>query len=100
MRILQERPETDSLIYSVDLLAASGLRALGDRNIRVPDDISVVGVDNSMYARISVPRLTSLDNKLMDMSMTTARMLIETLSGKKTTRNIMILSNIKEREST
>ena len=100
LRLMQEHPETDSLIYSVDLLAVSGLRALSDLNIRVPDQVSVMGVDNSMYAQISIPRLTSLDNKLLDMSMTTARMLIDALSGKPTTRNIMILSDIQEREST
>ncbi len=100
IQLMQEHPETDSIIYSVDLLAVSGLRALRDLGVLVPDQVSVIGVDNSMYAQISVPRLTSLDNKLLDMSMTTANMLIDALSGKQTTRSIMVLSDIKEREST
>lgn len=100
MRILKERPETDSLVYSVDLLAVGGLRALHDVGINVPGQIAVIGVDNSTYSEISLPRLTSLDNKLLDMSMTTARMLIDALRGKELTRSIMILSDIRERETT
>lgn len=100
LRILREMPETDSLIYSVDLLAVSGLRALHDAGIRVPEQLSVMGIDNSMYAKISMPHLTSLDNKLLDLSMTTARMLIDVLSGQEISRNIMVMSEIKERETT
>jgi len=99
-RLVQEHPEIDGIVYVVDLLAVGGCRALQDLKINVPKQIAVVGVDNSIYAEICTPRLTSLDNKLLDLSITSARNLIDVLQNKPVTKNMMIISSIVEREST
>ena len=39
-----------------------------DAGVSVPDDIAVIGVDNSLYARLSRPQLTVLDNKMQELS--------------------------------
>jgi len=99
-KLVNEHPEVNGIIYVVDLLAVGGIRALRDMKICVPEQIAVIGVDNSIYAEISTPRLTSLDNKLLDLSVTAARNLIDVLQEKHVTKNMMIISSIVEREST
>lgn len=99
-RLLKDHPETDAIIYVVDLLAVGGLRACKDMKIDVPQQVSIIGVDNSAYAEICSPTLTSLDNNLIDQSVTAVRILIETLQKKRTTRKVIIPSSIVEREST
>lgn len=99
-QIIKEHPEVDGIIYTVDLLAVSGIRALTDLKIPIPQQVSVVGVDNSIYAEISNPKLTSLDNKLLDLSVAAAQTLINALKNRPTTKKILIYSSIVERETT
>ncbi|MHC1691750.1 MAG: LacI family DNA-binding transcriptional regulator [Sphaerochaetaceae bacterium] len=99
-KLMDEHPETDSIIYCVDLMAAGGVRALTDRGIRIPETIGIIGVDNSVYSEISNPTLTSLDNKLVELSLTSSKMLSEAIKGQYTSKKVMIFSTIVEREST
>lgn len=100
VKLLEEHPEINGIVYSVDLLAVGGGRALCDLKKRIPEDIAYVGVDNSVYAEVSTPRLTSLDNKLLDISSVAAKILKDALEGKQTTRKMLVFSSIVERETT
>jgi len=99
-QIMEDCPQTDGIIYTVDLLAASGVRALTDLGISIPGQVAVIGVDNSMYGEISNPKLTSLDNKLLDLSTAAADTLIGALRGRRVPKKILIYSSIVERETT
>lgn len=99
-QIMKEHPDVDGIIYSVDLLAASGVRALTDMGISIPRQVSLIGIDNSIYGELCNPKLTSLDNKLLELSITSARILIEALSNRQTSKKMLIFSDIVERETT
>ena len=66
----------------------------------MPDEISVIGVDNSIFSRLSHPRMTVLDNKMQELSITCASLLVRILNNEAVANKIMILSDIVEREST
>lgn len=100
LRLMKERPQTDGIIYSEDLLAVYGLKALRHLGLPVPGRVSVIGINNSTLAQLSVPTLTSLDNMLFDMSVTAVRSVMDALQGNHAAKKVMILSNIVEREST
>lgn len=53
----------DGILCGEDLTAAGVLKALLRAGIRVPEETAVVGYDNSTYARLCEPELTSVDNK-------------------------------------
>ena len=100
IQMLKQHPEIDSIIYSEDMLAAVGLRTLADMGKRVPEDIAVIGINNSDYAKLSIPTLTSLDNMLYDVSITAARNILALLSGQRVSRKMLICTEIVERQST
>lgn len=56
-------PPPDGILCGEDLTAAGVLKALLRAGIRVPEETAVVGYDNSTYARLCEPELTSVDNK-------------------------------------
>lgn len=99
-KLMKEHPETDGIIYTTDFVANAGVRALLDLGISIPEQVSVIGVDNSVYARISYPKLTSLDNKLQILSKTCSEILVKVLNGDQVPNKMMIFSNIVERETT
>ncbi|MDO5349269.1 MAG: LacI family DNA-binding transcriptional regulator [Lachnospiraceae bacterium] len=99
-QILKEHPDVEGIIFGEDLSAVSGIRVLLDHKIAVPDQVAVIGVDNSRYCDICYPKLTSLNNKMVEMSFEAARILLDDLEGRKNPEKIMLFSNIVEREST
>lgn len=101
VQIMQQHPNVEGIIYSVDLLAAGGVRALLDMKIAVPDKVAVLGIDNSLYGEICNPRITSLDNKMLESSMMAAHVLLDCLEGRPNVADkVMLPSEIIERETT
>lgn len=98
--ILTEHPETDALIFTFDLEATGGIRALSDLKISIPDQISVISLDRSVYCDICNPRLTALDSKVENMGYAAAELMISILAGEKPLRKIMIPSEVVFSEST
>ena len=76
------------------------MRAFWDAGVRIPDEMAVIGIDNTIYGELSCPRFTSLDNKMTEMASEAARILIDAIEGPQNPRKIMQLSDIVEREST
>ena len=60
---LEDGIRADCILCGEDLTAAGALKALLRAGIRVPEETAVVGYDNSTYARLCEPELTSVDNK-------------------------------------
>ena len=76
------------------------LRALADSDRRVPEDISVIGINNSYYSMVSIPTLTSLDNDLEEMSVSAAGSVLALLRGERIKKLRIIDTKIVERQST
>lgn len=62
-----------------DVMAAGVLEALYDLNLRVPEDISVIGYDDRKIAPLLRPGLTTVRLPIYEIGSTAARMLIECL---------------------
>lgn len=99
-RLMKTHADTDGIIYAEDLLAVAGLSALTEMGLCVPDDVAVIGINNSKFSKISIPPLTSLDNMLYDLSLTAARSILMLLNGQRVSRKVIVCSEIVERRST
>lgn len=74
-QILMEHPDVEGIMYGEDLAAVSAIRVLIDRGISIPEQVAVMGVDNSRYCDLCYPKLSSLNNKMVEMSLEAARIL-------------------------
>lgn len=63
-KMLRFFPETDAIVYSADVLAVGGVHFLNDHHISIPDQVSVIGFNNSTSAAECYPPLTSIDNSM------------------------------------
>lgn len=59
-RILEANPDLDAIFCSNDLMATAALAVIKDTGKKVPDEIAVVGFDNSPIALRTKPQLTSV----------------------------------------
>lgn len=60
VRILQSGEEFDALFVASDLMARGALAELGRAGIRVPEDVALVGFDDSPVATSVTPQLTTV----------------------------------------
>ena len=97
---IEKNTDVDSIIFSEDYLAAASMRVFCEVGKRIPDDMSIIGINNSRYALIAVPPLTSLDNKLYDMSITAVRTILSLLKGESEDKSVILSSSIVERATT
>ncbi len=58
--LLRVRPRPTAIVASTDVLAIGVLRGALIRGVKVPDELSVVGFDDILMARSTVPDLTTI----------------------------------------
>lgn len=75
-RLLELSPDLDAVFVASDLMACGALRALREAGRRVPDDVGVVGFEDSPIARQSDPPLTTIYQPVEEMGRQMARLLV------------------------
>lgn len=75
-RLLDENPDIDGVFAANDLMAHGALLVLHDRGRVVPDDVAVVGFDDSHIAVSVRPPLTTIRQPLEEMAAEMARLLL------------------------
>ncbi|ONK12946.1 substrate-binding domain-containing protein [Streptomyces sp. MP131-18] len=81
VRGLRPGRDFDAVVACSDVLAADALRFLAGRGIRVPDDIAVIGFNDSLEARISDPPLTSVSLPFAELGSLAVDTLLARLRG-------------------
>jgi DNA-binding LacI/PurR family transcriptional regulator len=77
--LLAERPDIDAVFVASDLMAAGALQALRDAGRRIPDDVAVVGFDDSPLAAATQPPLSSVRQPIEEMGREMVRLLVEAI---------------------
>jgi DNA-binding LacI/PurR family transcriptional regulator len=89
--LLDRRPDLDGLFAASDLMASGALRALREAGRRVPEDVAVVGFEDSVVARQTDPPLTTVYQPVEQMGREMARLLVDRIRGDLDTSGAVLL---------
>jgi DNA-binding LacI/PurR family transcriptional regulator len=78
-RLLAECPDVDAVFAANDLMAQAAVHVVQEHGLRVPEDVAIVGFDDSSPALASRPQLTTVRQPVEDMAAAMARLLLESL---------------------
>ncbi|MEW1720195.1 LacI family DNA-binding transcriptional regulator [Streptomyces sp. NPDC093109] len=78
--LLAREPDLDAVFAASDVMAVGALHTLRSLGRRVPEDVAVVGFDDSPISRHTDPQLTTVRQPVEEMGRTMARVLLETLN--------------------
>lgn len=81
MKLLKKQPCLTAIFCGDDIAAIGVLRAIHDLNLKVPDDFSVVSIDDIDTAQYLSPMLTTIHVPMEEMGKLAAKMLIDRISG-------------------
>lgn len=80
-RLLEEDPSVDGVFAANDLMAQGACQLLRERLRRIPEDVAVVGFDDSSAASVCRPPLTTVRQPVEKMAETMAKLLCEHVEG-------------------
>jgi len=80
---LPQRPSC--ILFPDDFSSIGGMTAIREANLRIPEDISVIGYDGINLARMLSPRLTTFQQDTALLGKTAAAKLVELIEHPKTT---------------
>jgi LacI family transcriptional regulator len=90
---LLDQPDPPTAIFAGNDAQAAGVyRVLYQRNIRIPDEMSVIGFDDVTYTAQMSPPLTTIHQPLTEMGKMAANMLLRLIAGQQLDSNHVELS--------
>jgi LacI family transcriptional regulator len=97
-RLIKYRP--DAVFAASDVMAYGAMRALREANLRIPEDVAVVGYDDIPNSAKSTPSLTTIRQPILQMGSKAVDMLIDIISnGTKTTQKVTLDTELVVRDS-
>ncbi|WP_329560366.1 LacI family DNA-binding transcriptional regulator [Kitasatospora sp. NBC_01266] len=90
--LLSRVPELDGVFCASDVLAAGALQELRAAGRRVPQDVALVGFDDSIVARHTDPPLTTVRQPTEEMGRAMVRQLLEQIAEPGCTRRQLVLA--------
>jgi DNA-binding LacI/PurR family transcriptional regulator len=93
-RLLARRPDLDAVFAGSDVMAAGARQVLREEGRRIPDDVALVGYDDSAIARHMDPPLTSVRQPIEEMG----RRMIDLLLGEIADRRPAVSRGLERRQ--
>ncbi|KUJ69182.1 LacI family transcriptional regulator [Streptomyces albus subsp. albus] len=81
--LLGRRPDLDAVFAASDVMAAGARQVLRAADRRVPEDVALVGFDDSAVARLMDPPLTSVRQPTEEMGRAMARALLDQIEARR-----------------
>jgi DNA-binding LacI/PurR family transcriptional regulator len=77
LRLLEQDPGIDAMFVACDLMAAGAVQAISATGRRVPEDVSIIGFDDSIAAVCTNPPLTTMRLPVEEMAAAATRLLLD-----------------------
>jgi LacI family transcriptional regulator len=100
LTLVDTYPDVDAIFVASDLMASGALLALEERGLRVPEDVAIVGFDNSKYATRGKVGLTTVAQPAQEMGVVMADTLLRLLAGESPPRVTTLDTHLVIRDST
>lgn len=98
-RLLEREEGFDGLFVASAQMAYGALGLLKERGIRVPDELSVIGIDNDRFAETADPPLTTIEQPTADQGREIAEVLVRLIEGRPVERVTIMPTRLVERAS-
>lgn len=101
IEILQKVKKPTAMIAMNNFTTLGLMRAIKDLNLKVPEDLSVVGFDDAEWMKVSSPSITTVVQPADAIGMTAATLLLDAIENENshTPQHIVLKAKLIERES-
>lgn len=99
--MLESEKEIDAVLAAGDKMALGAMRAISEKGLRIPQDISIAGFDNIETTNYVNPRLTTVNYPKEELGRQSVKMLLDCIKEKNACigKRVILPSEIVERDS-
>ena len=99
-RLIERAPDLDAVFVASDLMGLGALVALQAAERRVPDDVAIVGFDDSPLAESARPAMSSVRQPIEEMGREMTRLLLQSIRRPgEPPRRVILDTNLVVRQS-
>lgn len=103
-QIIKVHPDVDGIFVITDLVAVGVLAYFNENNIKVPQQVKIIGFSNWFMSKVITPKLSTVDQPSYEMGVQSFNLLLEEMNANKemksfTPKTIELTTTIIERES-
>ncbi len=90
----------DAVVVSDDSLAVGAVKFAYEHSISIPEQLSIVGYNNSILAKCTEPELTSIDSQVEQLCITAVNSLMKVFNGEKVPQKTILSAELIKRNTT
>ncbi|KZM48489.1 LacI family DNA-binding transcriptional regulator [Labrenzia sp. OB1] len=98
-RLLESKNRPEALFCWTDLMAFEAISVATELGLGIPDDIAIVGYDNTIFCDFAQNALTSVDQSGELLGLQAARLVVERINGRTNAEHLVITPRIVARNS-
>ena len=103
-QIIKDHPDVDGIFVITDLVAVGVLAYFNENNIKVPQQVKIIGFSNWFMSQVITPKLSTVDQPSYEMGVQSFSLLLEEMNANKemktfTPKTIELTTTVIERES-
>ena len=99
-RILDEHPEIDGIFASSDVIAAQVIQICRKKGIQIPDQIKLVGFDDSLISMLTSPAITTIRQPIPEMASLAVQTILRASNKEMVPSRTILPVSLVERETT
>ncbi|WP_290459575.1 LacI family DNA-binding transcriptional regulator [Romboutsia ilealis] len=99
LKLLSLNKDITGVFACNDLMAIGTMNACKKLNIKIPNDLSIVGYDNIELSEMVEPKLTTIDQNMFLLGKNSAILLIEKIENNKESKSIVLNNCLIKRET-
>lgn len=101
IHLLQEHRQMDAIVTINDVMALGCLRALREYDIRIPEDLSLIGYDDIVYSGVATIPLTTVHQDIEGLARRSVNLLLNMIQTNQQSREKILLEpHLVVRQST
>ena len=98
-RLLEKGSRFTALFCMSDVMAIGAIRGLRDMGKRVPEDVSVMGLDGLDISEYTVPRLATISQSALELAERSFRILLDNIEDRVSAHYEIVPVTLEDRES-
>lgn len=95
-RLVEIGADFTALFALSDTTAIAAMKALEDRGVRIPEDVSVIGIDGLSVSEYVSPTLTTMIQPAEEMGRESVRILLDMLEGREKPRHLLLPARLRQ----
>ncbi|KQB91631.1 putative HTH-type transcriptional regulator EndR [Geobacillus sp. PA-3] len=84
--LFQYKPSPQAILAGNDIVLMATLKFIHQRNLKIPDDVAVIGIDHVPFAEFYIPPITIVAQPAREMAQEASRRLLQRIKREETAR--------------